>query len=388
MELLIGTALIRWNFISQRELEAGLSLASLTNLPLGKSMCALNLLTETELRSSIEVQSMLRDGLLSEQESDRVMHLCRVKQVSLNRALAMTGLISLSGQRVRLGQLLCDLDYISQAELSRALQISQRTGLPLGSVLINCDLVEAEIVETVIRYQRTQRLSGKLCDLQTLKKELAKLPGAIGTRCSSDSRLGQLLREGDIVSKTELMAALEISFINQRFLGELLVELAWIKEATLTAALELQRAVRDGRTDFRQAVRILRQVHLNETTLEDVLQKQLPNFIRNLSFERYLTVSRIADADQIVMVQNEYLNSPSSVPEHGTLCGSADDAERLGDALCRAEVVAGSVVTEAIRYWQFVRQGLMPLVRAIALLAQFAVNEEQMQRANLHLAHS
>ncbi|CAN5741330.1 hypothetical protein BH10CYA1_BH10CYA1_64360 [soil metagenome] len=378
MELLIGNALIRWNFITQRELEAGLSLASLTNLPLGKSLCALNLLSEGDLRTSVQVQSMLRDAILSELEADRVMHLCRVKKLSLSRALSMTGLISLSGQRIRLGQLLIDYGYLNQDELTKALQICQRTGLPLGAVLTSCDLVDASVVDTVLRYQKVQRLTRSSGDLQTLKTEIERIPKNIRIQVEADTRLGSILQAGKIISTTELMAALEISFANQKLLGELLVELNWIKQATLEAALELQKAIRQGQTDVKHAVQILRQVHVRRSTLQDVLEKRLSSFTRDLPFEKFLTISGLVATEQLQTVKNEYAKPAANISTNlisNKICG---DAQCVKDAICKAGISAQSTMNEAIEYWQSVRQGLIPIVRAIALLSNFVINNEPM----------
>ncbi len=380
MDLLIGHALMRWNFITQEELDAGLSLANQTTLPLGKSLCALNALSETDLRTCVQMQSMLRDGILSELEADRVMHLCRVKKISLSQALIMTGLISLSGPRTRLGQLLVDCECLKQADLPRLLQICQKTGLPLGVVLVSCNAVDTRVLETVMRFQKLQRKTHNMVDFETLKNEVVKMRGSRKVQAEIDTRLGSLMLNGKILSKSELTAALDIAVVNQKMLGELLVEFAWITETTLEAALELQQALRGGQTDLENAAQILRSVHLTNCNLQEVMNQRTPAYTRNLIFGKFLIISGFIDQNEMETALHDFSTAARANIEPATAIEkiTCEDPYVIKDVVCRAGLAAQSTVNAAMRYWQSARDGLMPLVKTIVLFADHVLKEEQL----------
>ncbi len=380
MDLLIGHALMRWNFITQPELDAGLSLAAQTRLPLGKSLIALNVMSEINLRTSVLVQSMLRDGILSEHEADCVMKLCRTKNISLNQAFIMTGLISLSAPRTRLGQLLVDCQCLEQNELPRLLQISQKTGLPLGMVLVNCNAVDTRVLDTVIRFQKLQRLTNSMVDLKTLKSEVGKVQGNSMVQSPTDTRLGSLMVTGAIISKSELTAALEIAAVNEKMLGELLLEFAWITPTTLEAALELQKSLRDGETDLENAAQILRSVHLTKSNLQEVISQRTPTYTRNLIFGKFLVIAGFITEPEMKAACSSFVNiaavnSESSSTNETIIC---EDPDLVKDAVCKAGLATQTTVKAAMRYWQSARDGMVPLVKAIVLFADQVLKEEQL----------
>lgn len=377
MNVLLGALLVRWNFITLNELDAGLSLSQLTNLPLGKSLCALNLLSEEDVRSSVQVQAMLQNAMLSETEADRIMHLCRVKKLSLSQALKMTGLISLSGQTVKLGQLLVDSGCLEQSALVKPLQISRKTCLPLGVVLVSCKLIDSGTLETVLRYQRVQRFNREALDLQTLKHQIAKVQDNSGVDTAADRRLGSVLHAAGIITKTQLNAALEISLTNRKMLGEILIQAAWIKQQTLDAALLLQKAIRTRQTDSESALQLLTHVHNGKIALVELTSRIVPTFIRKLSFAKFLVMSGLIEREQLQAVKRDCTETPASAAT------SVNDAVRedpivLRDAICRAGISTISTMGTALKYWQLACTGSIPLVTAIALLAEHLIHEEQM----------
>lgn len=376
MELLIGDALVRWNFITHQDLDAGLALMHLTHLPLGKSLCALNLLSESDLLTCVQVQSMLHDEILSESEADRVMHLCRFNRLSLSQALQKTGLISLSGKRVSLGQLFVESGCLKQADLQKPLQISRKTGLPLGVVLVSCKLIDSRVLDTVLRYQRVRRLNKSVCDFQILKHEIEKVQENSKLETAFDTRLGSLLQAAGIITKTQLAAALEISLMNAKKLGEVLVLVAWIKQKTLEAALALQKAIRSGHTDLKRVAQLLRHVHLSNNTLPEIITKIVPAFIRDLSFGEFLVISGFIEREHLQTVRREYTKTSTPVITN-TSATAVEDAKSLTEAICRAGISTQTIMNVALKYWQSARTGLVSLVSAIVLLAEHLINEEQ-----------
>ncbi len=384
MDLLIGDALMRWDIIKQQELDAALSLSTETALPLGKSLIALNMISATDLRISVQLQSMLRDEILSSGEAERIMHLCRVKKISLSQALIKTGLISVSGQRSRLGQLLVDFECLEERDLPRLLQITQTTGLPLGMVLVNCRAVNQTVLDTVIRIQKLRRSPSSAEEHKALKGEIDKVRGNCKSSTVIDTRLGSLLLNGEVISKAELRTALDISLVNQSFIGQLLVEFSWITAKTLEAALELQQALRQGLMDIESAAQILRSVHITQNNMQGVMKKRTPVYIRKMLFGKFLIISGFIDQHELETASHDFVTATVTFDaERAALIEKikCEDPYVVKDLVCKAGLASPRTIDVGLKYWQLARDGFLPLVKAMVLFADHVLEGEELLRS-------
>lgn len=379
MEWLIGDALIRWTMITQGELDSALALSKETALPLGKSLVALNAIGEDDLRKTVQLQSMLRDGILTAVEADRVMSLCHRKKLTLTRALLMTGLISLSGPRTRLGQLLIDCGCVNHEQLDRSLEISQRTGLPLGTVLVHSNVLDKRVLDMIVRFQKLLRRTNSPMHLETLKNEVAKVRAGSLPRSKDDTRLGSLLVAAAVISKSDLKVALDFAAVNQKMLGELLVEMLWITQSTLDAALELQRALREKLTDSQSAAELLQSVHRSESVLSEVASKRTGTFIRSLSFGKFLTMSGCIDEQELRTASSDFIQDmvgPSGQSQPAIKIITSENPFIVRDMVCKSNLAPLTTIKAAMRLWQSVRTGLLPLTKAIVFLGDHLVQEK------------
>lgn len=124
-----------------------------------------------------------------------------------------------TGVRRRLGELLCEVGHITQAQLDRALAEHRRTGQKLGAVLVRLSLLTRPELDAALAFQ-TQR---------------DKPSG------SSRLKLGEILVASGKITFTQLDAALEQQTTSGRRLGEELVAGGHIKPQDVEHGLQIQQ---------------------------------------------------------------------------------------------------------------------------------------------------
>lgn len=368
--------------VRAEDLNSALTISRQTTLPLGKCLIALNHISVMDLRNAVQLQSMLRDEVLSADEGDRVMRLCCSEKLALSRALNRTGLISVSGHRVRLGRLLLECDLVDLQDLPRHLLISQTTCLPLGMVLINNHKITQSTLESLIDIQSLiRRKNLKITDIE-VSEAIVNVRNQNRTSTVLDTRLGNLMILACVISKEELATAVDISLVNQKFIGELLVEFGWISKMTLDAALELQSALREGLTDLETAKKLLKMVHINQCDLDSTLSNSTPSFTRNLLLGKFLIIAGLVSQQELITARSEFItNVENFASEAHALIEKimSEDPFVVQDIVCKAGLLNRQTAKAAYKYWQLSRHGLIHLVKAMVLLADHVIQQEQEQ---------
>jgi hypothetical protein len=374
MDLLLGNLFQRWNIVKERDLASALQISEQVDLPLGKSLIALNLISAYDLKNAVQLQSMLRDGILSIDEGDRAMRFCRTERITLGQSLNRAGLISASGVRVRLGRLLLESDCIESDDLSRNLSISQTTNLPLGMVLINNHTINQATLDSLIEIQKLVRTKSLKSTDAEFKDVVAQLHRCKRSSTVFDTRIGNLLLLAGVISDEELTTAIEMSSANQKLLGELLVEFGWITENTLAASVELQGALRQGLTDIETTAKVLGTVHTTQRDVDTVFRESTPAFTKKLLLGKFLIIAGFIDHQELRTACHNFVPDVDSFdPEPYALIEKimCVDPFVVQDVVCKSGLVNENTATAAYKYWQLARHGLIPLVKAIVLFADY-----------------
>ncbi len=171
---------------------------------------------------------------------------------------------------LRLGELLVELGLVERKKLEAALQIVDQTGLALGRVLVLSQYIREALLDAAIQCQtllKTNSVEPTLAkralqavaegEHPTLEEALNKV-GYEKPDDASANKLGELLIECGLISPAQLTTALKQSEETGLPFGRSLVLSGMISEAGLTATLNAQSLLRNGRVTREQAIKSLR----------------------------------------------------------------------------------------------------------------------------------
>lgn len=186
------------------------------------------------------------------------------------------------GSSMLIGDLLRGAKLIQIHDLTNAVQVASKTGLPVGRVLVMLGLVTSETVHAALQAQSLVRdrlitmevatkaigmVASYRIDLERALECLGSLPG----REFETNKLGDLLVLAGLITNDCLVESLKTSQHLNLPLGRILVLKNILKEHTVEAALNAQVLLRDGVIDRKTAVAALKSARKTHTSLESCL---------------------------------------------------------------------------------------------------------------------
>ncbi len=186
------------------------------------------------------------------------------------------------GSNMLIGDLLRGAKLIQMHDLTNAVQVASKTGLPVGRVLVMLGLVTSETVHAALQAQSLVRdrlismdiatkaigmVASYRIDLERALECLGSLPG----RELETNKLGDLLVLAGLISNECLIESLKTSQHLNLPLGRILVLKNILKESTVEAALNAQVMLRDGIIDRKTAVAALKNAKQTHTSLQSCL---------------------------------------------------------------------------------------------------------------------
>ncbi|MBY0549863.1 MAG: hypothetical protein K2W95_21500 [Candidatus Obscuribacterales bacterium] len=158
----IGELLTGVGVVNSGDLQEAIQIAKRMNLPIGRVIVMSGVITEQNLQSAIEAQSLVRDGLLDFDTAITALKASYKKDISLQEALAeLRWAPKADISSNRLGELLVDSAMVSQHQLDSALHASFETGMPLGGTLVIQGVLSAQLLPMVLTAQEQIR-DGKI----------------------------------------------------------------------------------------------------------------------------------------------------------------------------------------------------------------------------------
>lgn len=168
----------------------------------------------------------------------------------------------------RLGELLVDLGVASPDDVKKALRVSAHTSLPLGRTLVMLDFVSDFLIRSAVEAQ--SMLRDRLLELNQARKAVAIVKRknwsfsdaliSLGVDASSTkgTRLGELLRDAETLTASQLELGLSVSDHSGLPLGQVLVLLSKVAEDKIRMTLALQRELRASKLERKDVVKRLR----------------------------------------------------------------------------------------------------------------------------------
>ncbi len=154
----IGELLSASGVISTSDLTEAIQVSQRLQVPIGRVLIMSGCVSEEILRVSLDVQSLIRDGLLTVDNGVDALCLVHNSGMPLESALEhLDCLPNTGGTTARLGELLVDSNIVSNTQLQQALRTCNLTGMPLGGTLVLQGVLSASLLPTVLQVQERVR---------------------------------------------------------------------------------------------------------------------------------------------------------------------------------------------------------------------------------------
>ncbi len=289
-DFLIGELLLKAGIIKQNQLDDALKLAGNKHMQIGQMLIMARYITPKELQAALDAQAAIRDRLIDMNGALRALSMAHRNGLTFAEASHKQSQDTAIVPTHKLGQLLLEADIITGEQFSIALQKSMAIGLPLGRILILNNVISEPILscalDTLIKLRDGQisreEAFAVLSDASNKKvtKEIGLAGLEEGTLFHSQFeaisqrgiRLGEFLVLAGILSETDVMNALEFSLVNEKTLGEMLLEHGYVTRELVEAALKLQALIQNESMDTGRAARCLSHMHTNSVTLNEAIE--------------------------------------------------------------------------------------------------------------------
>ncbi|MBC7999393.1 MAG: tetratricopeptide repeat protein [Leptolyngbya sp.] len=336
----LGELLLQAGMLTQDQVQEAIRHSKGKRLQIGQILVMCGFLTPRDLQSVLLAQSMIRDKSIDFNLAVRCLKIAfkmgsTFSEVLENHEDAPARKVPTG----RLGELLLEAGVLRWEQLSKAMEQSLQTGLPLGRMLVLHQVLTESVLNTVLDIQV------RLRDEMLVREEAlqavrfaAGLPGHSGEEQRGERpaqepprkrgvRLGELLVISGVLTENDVMNALEWGLVNQQPIGQVLISRELISAALLEAALKLQKIVDDSQMDALMAAECLGHVHESKVTLEEAMElaKVENTEVRSsLGYEKLLTLARVVTQEDVQAAFDLSSKSPQIVGKVLVLTGYSD----------------------------------------------------------------
>ncbi len=200
---LLGELLTEAGLLRIDDLREAANIARNQGLPIGKVLVMSGYISKETLQASVEAQSRIKDGLLDYDIALRALVLVSKNNGQLDNALSELNWhkidIDISN---RLGDLLLGACLISDGDLIVAMEEANRSGLPLGRVLLNLSMISESLLNHALRAQSNIR-EGRITKEQAVRTLLIAKEGQLPSTKLSAQQPAENLAIADEQKKPE-----------------------------------------------------------------------------------------------------------------------------------------------------------------------------------------
>ncbi len=178
------------------------------------------------------------------------------------------------------------------------LNLTKQTGLHLGRVLITLADAHHDLINHALNLQEKVRnheitREEAIDRLYSARRCLEVITHVGHDAITTQSRLGQLLISSGFIQEKDMDLALCAAKRQNRMLGEILVELNWVKKQVVIVALEVQRLIRSEKISIYHGLEQLKNLRKRVGVSEDVPTAPELKEERNLSFYCFLKLANV-----------------------------------------------------------------------------------------------
>jgi len=149
----VGELLTRAGVLRNQDLNEAISIAKDTGQMIGKVLIMSGFITKEDLAAAVEAQSLIRDELLEAELAILALSTCSREHLLLEQALDQLGFHLENKPSAKLGELLIASGNISIEHLTKALDEMRESVRPLGSVLVEWDVISRDLLQDALDVQ-------------------------------------------------------------------------------------------------------------------------------------------------------------------------------------------------------------------------------------------
>jgi hypothetical protein len=312
-----------------------LACARQTKTRIGELLVRQQLITADELSCALEFQRLIKDGSITMEMGTQAMKLIRQRKLTFEGVLAELGWnIRRNISNHDLAAILLEAGYITKPQLDQASWNAGKNCLPLGRNLVLTGAISPSTLcaaLTVLVLLRAEKIDYPTA-ITTLKMAIdcrtsvEDILGAQEAAASNRVRIGELLVAAGVLSESDAMIAIEKGLLNQKSIGQILLEYRMVSPLVLNSALQLQRMIECHELSRAQSAELLRQVASSQLGLE--------HFLGEISSLKTRVLELLLE---------------SGVVEHQHIEASLQSSQQYETDLIRALFAAGYISQEAFR---------------------------------------
>jgi signal transduction histidine kinase len=319
-DVLVGDLLVGAKLVSADQLSAAMPMSQKTGLPIGRVLVEAGLLTNQIVRAAVLAQSLIRDNLLHIELAIKGLRIAADNNSTLEEALATFGWRSEYYERTnKLGDLLVESGCLSEQQLADAFEVCFATGLPLGRVLVLRQVLPEVVAYAALTAQVLMR-EGRLTRQQSLEvvREAKSRSGSTPSAMRLDFgrfgggeqkiRIGELLIAAGIVAEIDLVSAVERAIVEERPIGQVLINAGLITTELLQSALVIQHKVNARTIKLPDAVRMLKGEPLRVSAqLPDERTNSPPRSLEDMDVPELLRTAGLATELNLPKIARELI---------------------------------------------------------------------------------
>ncbi|MDZ4835503.1 MAG: hypothetical protein SGJ27_17145 [Candidatus Melainabacteria bacterium] len=368
----IGELLVAAGVIRQEVLLEALQIAKKSSTPVGRVLLTIGELSERDLLAAIEIQSMLRENLISNEFGIRALSVCITGKVPLEEAFRRLGFKPPAEREVvatgELGEILISAGVITPPILEECLRQSEDNNLPLGRCLVLARAVSSNLLTSALTAQVLVR-DGKITyeqavaglqaahrKQQTIEQSLSET-GAM--RVKVDERyvkVGDLLTKAGLLSESDKVSAIEKGLVENIPVGQVFVQLGLISPSVLEETLKLQRLVGEGQITSLQAAEVLRQANARGVPV-DVITNE-----RSYKTQEVEALNRL-----LILVRKAELIGPTELQRAEII--SRDLKMTLGEVILSKDMIPQKLIEATGQAKKLMDDGIVTEKHAIKILS-------------------
>jgi hypothetical protein len=230
----------------------------------------------------------------------------------------------LLGAHLRIGELLIDVGILNQEQITEAVNIAQKRGLPVGRALVMSGLLSEPMLQAALQVQSLFR-DGLITREEgvnalqissllgvTLDEALDRLRWVQDKKLATN-RLGELLVEADILAAADLDGYLLRSKESGLPLGRFLSSIGAVDEGLIMAVLNMQFLIRDGKINRDSAIEALQAARDRQLSVRRggklESSTELPSSVSIRLGELLIKAAIMSNSELMCAVETALLNS-------------------------------------------------------------------------------
>ncbi len=278
----LGRLLQAAGIIQPSALTTALACARTRHMKVGEILCECNLVREPVLQAALEAQRLVRESLLSFELAVEALRLVQTHNMGIHHALKRLGWNAENqfDTSDSLSRLLIAVHAANQMQLDQARWMAQKRQITFGEALIQeaglpPKLLIAALDSLVLIRDGKLNAQQAVDALTRVKREGITIYETLEEPPYPVARIGELLTMSGILSETDVTHVLEVALLEQKRIGEVLMQSALITPVVVDGCLRTQSLISQGRLSLCDGIDLLRSVHEQQRSLESVVREMI-----------------------------------------------------------------------------------------------------------------